>query len=532
MSAPRHRRGCPRPRTRPIPPAHPTGRPASAAAAGDFEGFAQGVEAGEDGGGAGADFRGHRCDIGHENGGNPGSGGGKDAVGAVLHGEAAGGGRAEGFDGAGKNFRVRLAVGNFVAAHEGGETLAETGVPQFDFRHGAVGGGRHGEEHPGVAQKVEEWQEAPLVGHGCLVQAAAVTRVGFAHEGVEIASRRHDVGEARAVARLALPDHRLIKAVRYPHAGRRLRLPPCRERDRLGVEEGAVHVEDDGGGPRQHRSALRLRFDFVHRQELVLRRGGKVANHSAMPELRDILDFCDERTRRSFVKDFPGAENGLQIENDGTVSKIGAAVDAGESAFRQAVDAGVDFLIVHHGLFWSGAHPFTGALRRKLKLALDNNLAVYSSHLPLDAHHEIGNNILLAKALGLEAHGGFVSYEGVNIGLLAKAGLTRAELRERLAALFPAGYTAIEKGGDELEHIGILTGSGRSALPELRANGCDTLVTGELRQEHFTVAEEEGLNLYLCGHYATETFGVRALADETARLFRLESVFLETECPL
>lgn len=251
-----------------------------------------------------------------------------------------------------------------------------------------------------------------------------------------------------------------------------------------------------------------------------------------MPELRDILDFCDERTRRSFVKDFPGAENGLQIENDGTVSKIGAAVDASESAFQKAVAAGVDFLIVHHGLFWGGARPFTGPFRRKLKLALDNNLAVYSSHLPLDAHHEIGNNILLAKALGLEAHGGFVPYEGVNIGLLTKAGLDRSNLRERLTRLFPAGFTAIEKGGEELEHIGILTGSGRSALSALRDNGCDTLVTGELRQEHFTFAEEEGLNLYLCGHYATETFGVRALADETARLFRLESVFLETGCPL
>ncbi len=251
-----------------------------------------------------------------------------------------------------------------------------------------------------------------------------------------------------------------------------------------------------------------------------------------MAKLNDLLRFMDERTNRQNIADFPGAENGLQIENNGTVSKIGAAVDASESAFRMAIDAGVDLLIVHHGMFWRGLRPVTGSFHRKLKLALDNNLAVYSSHLPLDAHTEIGNNARIAQALKFPAIGGFVTHEGIDIGLIARAGVSRDELRRRLKTLFPKGIIAIECGNSDLERVGILSGSGRSALPHLKEQNCDTLITGELRQEHFTLAEEEGLNLYICGHYATETFGVSALAGEAAAKFGLESAFFNTDCPL
>ena len=250
-----------------------------------------------------------------------------------------------------------------------------------------------------------------------------------------------------------------------------------------------------------------------------------------MAQLNEVIAFCGQVTRRLEVADFPGANNGLQLQNNGTVTRIGAAVDAGRIPFEMAVAEGIDLLIVHHGLFWNTPSSYSGSLYAKLKLAMDHNLAVYSSHLPLDAHPEIGNNRLLAQALGLEVADWFLAYEGTPIALLAK-GCGRADLKSRLQAEFGDAFTAIEFGSDNPERIALLTGSGRSALAELKANGTDTLITGELRQEHFNLAQEEGFNLYLCGHYATERYGVTALAELAGRKFDLPFSFLSTGCPL
>jgi len=252
-----------------------------------------------------------------------------------------------------------------------------------------------------------------------------------------------------------------------------------------------------------------------------------------MPVLSDIVAFCDARTRRAEIKDFGGAYNGLQVENNGTVKKIGAAVDAGQLPFAAAVAAKVDFLICHHGLFWTPPTPVTGINYAKIKTALDGNLAVYGSHLPLDAHPEIGNNALLAKALGLERVGSFLPHEGVDIAIIAAAPAGgRMQLTEKLKALFPNTYQGIEYGSEQPGRIGILTGSGQSAVSELKAQGLDTLVTGELRQHHFNMAQELGLNLYPCGHYATAVFGVQALAAEVAEKFGLKWEFIEQACLL
>lgn len=252
-----------------------------------------------------------------------------------------------------------------------------------------------------------------------------------------------------------------------------------------------------------------------------------------MAQLSEIVAFCDRRTRHSEIKDFDGAHNGLQVGNDGTVRKIAAAVDAGLRPFELAIEAGADFLICHHGLFWSPPIPVTGGAYAKLKTALDGNLAVYGAHLPLDCHPEIGNNALLADALGLEKCGTFLSYEGTDIAVVAKGPEGgRTALAERLKARFPETYQAIEYGGSQPARIAILTGSGQSAVTRLKAEGIDTLITGELRQHHFNMAQELELNLYPCGHYATETFGVQALAAEAAAEFDLEWTFIEQPCPL
>ncbi len=250
-----------------------------------------------------------------------------------------------------------------------------------------------------------------------------------------------------------------------------------------------------------------------------------------MASLKDIVAFCDERTRQKEFKDFNGAFNGLQVENDGTVSKIGASVDAGIEPFRLAREAGIDFLICHHGLFWNPPTPLTGSNFQKVKLAMDSNLAVYGSHLPLDAHPEIGNSAILAEQIDLDPIDSFLPYEGINIGLITRPKTSWNHSREKLKALFPDTYTAMEYGSVEPEAVAICTGSGASAVGNL-PSGINTLITGELRQHHFNMAQELALNLYPCGHYATEVFGVKALAAELAKAFNLDWVFVDTPCPL
>jgi dinuclear metal center YbgI/SA1388 family protein len=252
-----------------------------------------------------------------------------------------------------------------------------------------------------------------------------------------------------------------------------------------------------------------------------------------MATLQEIVAFCDQRTRRDQIKDFDGAYNGLQIENDGKVKRIGAAVDAGQRPFESAIAEGVDFLICHHGLFWTAHIPLIGSNARKIKTAFDGNLAVYGAHLPLDCHPEIGNNALLAAELGLKKVDTFLEYEGNDMGVITQGPMEgRKLLANKLQALFPETYQAIEYGSEKPKRIGILTGSGQSAVPHLLANDVDTLITGELRQHHFNMAQELGLNLYPCGHYATEVFGVKALAKEVAQKFELEWQFIEQPCRL
>ncbi len=249
--------------------------------------------------------------------------------------------------------------------------------------------------------------------------------------------------------------------------------------------------------------------------------------------LLDVVAFCDARISLHEIKDFEGACNGLQIENNGEVTKIAAAVDAGRIPFEKAIEEEVDFIICHHGLFWNKPIPLTGSNYQKVKLVFNNNLAVYSAHLPLDCHPEIGNNALLASALGLKNLHTFLPYEGNDMAIIAEGpSHGRSELANKLQVLFPDTYKGIEYGNEKPNRIAILTGSGQSAVPHLKANGIDTLITGELRQHHFNMAQELGLNLYPCGHYATEIFGVKALANEVAEKFDLEWIFIEEPCSL
>lgn len=250
-----------------------------------------------------------------------------------------------------------------------------------------------------------------------------------------------------------------------------------------------------------------------------------------MVTLDTLVRYCDERTRLSTYKDAPGAFNGLQVSNRGRVTKIGAAVDAGLVPFQKAVSAGVDFLIVHHGIYWDQPKPLVGPAYERIALLVERQCALYSNHLPLDGHPELGNNALLARQLGLDPRLPFLVRDGINVGWAASHQGSRAHLRAQIEQLYPR-VIAIEYGSEHPSAVAFCSGSGNSAVPELARAGLDTLVTGELREEWFTVAQEQRLNLYLCGHYATEVHGVRALAAELSAQFSLPWEFIATDNPL
>ncbi|GAB4172671.1 MAG: Nif3-like dinuclear metal center hexameric protein [Terrimicrobiaceae bacterium] len=247
-----------------------------------------------------------------------------------------------------------------------------------------------------------------------------------------------------------------------------------------------------------------------------------------MIPLADLTAYLDSALKISEFDDYPNALNGLQVENAGEVAKVAAAVDACEATILAAVEAGADLLLVHHGIFWGGLGAVTGPLYRKLRVAIENGLAIYSAHLPLDAHPEVGNNALLAEALGLRNHREpFLEVRGREIGVVVEATINREVLHSRLEAETHGRVVLAPGGPVSTSRIAIVSGGAGSEIGRVAAEGVDTFITGEGPHWCYTAAEELGVNLFLAGHYATETYGVKALAEHLAERFRLSWEFID-----
>ena len=246
-----------------------------------------------------------------------------------------------------------------------------------------------------------------------------------------------------------------------------------------------------------------------------------------MASVREVVAFADSYLRIDEIEDWPNALNGLQIENSGSITKIGAAVDASTHTFRVAAEREIDFLIVHHGLFWSGLQPVAGVLYRQLKLALESDIALYSAHLPLDLHSDVGNNALLARALGFETTEPFLETKGQLIGRKITASVRRDELIRKLEQSLGRPIQCVGAGPAETRVIGIVTGAAGSEIYAVADAGVDTFITGEAPHWAAVAAEELGVNLLLGGHYATETFGVKALAAHLSERFKIPWEFID-----
>jgi dinuclear metal center YbgI/SA1388 family protein len=245
-------------------------------------------------------------------------------------------------------------------------------------------------------------------------------------------------------------------------------------------------------------------------------------------DLTQIVSYTNEHLRISQIADSANALNGLQVENSGAVSKIGAAVDASARVVALAVEREVNLLIVHHGLFWPGLQAIAAGRREMLEQILQHDLAIFSAHLPLDVHSVLGNNAQLAAALRLENTEPFFEAKGQPIGLKIRAQIPREELLRRLETSVGGPVKIFATGPTETKSIGLITGGAGSEIYSVAREGVDTFITGEAPHWAAVAAEELKINLFLGGHYATETFGVKALASHLSDRFNVPWEFLDS----
>jgi dinuclear metal center YbgI/SA1388 family protein len=244
-------------------------------------------------------------------------------------------------------------------------------------------------------------------------------------------------------------------------------------------------------------------------------------------KLAELVAYLNSFLRIREVPDDAEAMNGLQVENGGEVATIAVAVDACEAVILEAARTRADLLLVHHGLFWGPRTPVTGRSFRRLAALVRGGIAVYSAHLPLDVHPEVGNNAVLARLLGLEPAGIWGEYLGTPIGVWGDLALDREDAIGRLQAVLGVAPKLLPGGPTRTSRIGVVTGAGGSLIRQAHAAGIDTFITGEAKHAAYFDAEELGVNVILAGHYATETVGVKALGAHLADRFGLAWSFLD-----
>ena len=246
-----------------------------------------------------------------------------------------------------------------------------------------------------------------------------------------------------------------------------------------------------------------------------------------MTTIDEVAAYTDELLSTSAIPDYPSALNGLQLQCNAELRGIAAAVDLSTRAIKGAIEFDANLLLVHHGMFWGGLTPLTGAAYRRVRLLLDNDIAVYSSHIPLDFHATLGNNALLARQLDLTPSQPFARYQGISIGLAGECDVTTQSLVDR-AATFARKHGHETRStpvadGRRTRRWGMCSGAGASAdtLSEAMAAGIDTLIVGEGPHWTAITAEENDLVIIYAGHYATETLGVCALAQHLSDRYKV-----------
>jgi dinuclear metal center YbgI/SA1388 family protein len=255
-----------------------------------------------------------------------------------------------------------------------------------------------------------------------------------------------------------------------------------------------------------------MRSDFLHTLSTV---------PSFSVKLESILQYLDEYLAVSGHPDYPTALNGLQVDGPAEVETVVTAVDASMASITAAADL---------GLFWEGLQPVVGRRFQRLEALIVAEIALYSCHLPLDAHPEVGNCACLARAIGLELEGRLGRYQDADIGWWGSLAepTTAAGLADLVSTGVGGGPVRVLDGGpDRVSTVGVVTGEGGAFVREAAEAGLDAFVTGEGSHHTFFDAAEFGTHVLFAGHYATETFGVRALGAHLTERFGMDSHFID-----
>jgi dinuclear metal center YbgI/SA1388 family protein len=250
--------------------------------------------------------------------------------------------------------------------------------------------------------------------------------------------------------------------------------------------------------------------------------------------LTSIISALDELLNPGAFEDL--GPNGLQVPGPEEVGTVVTGVSAQRELVERAIAEGAQLVLVHHGLFWNFQPTgLTPVLAERLRPLFKHDIALAGYHLPLDGHPELGNNAILAERLGCERHEAFAAYKGTPIGRAGTFpgdGVPAADLFERVRELTARVPTVFDGGPERVRRIGIVSGSGADWLQDAIDLGLDAFLTGEPREHVMSIAREAGIHFIAAGHYATETFGVRALGDWLAERFGVQHVWIDIPNPV
>jgi dinuclear metal center YbgI/SA1388 family protein len=254
----------------------------------------------------------------------------------------------------------------------------------------------------------------------------------------------------------------------------------------------------------------------------------------SVTRLTSIIAALDELLMPGAFEDL--GPNGLQVPGPQEVSCVVTGVSAQRELSERAVSEGAELVLVHHGLFWDFQPTgLTPVLAERLRPLFKHDIALAGYHLPLDAHPEVGNNAILAERLGCERHEAFGSHKGASIGRVGAFpgdGIAAQDLFERVREVTARVPTVFDGGPERVRRIGIVSGGGAGWLDEAIALGLDAFLTGEPREHVMALAREAGIHFIAAGHYATETFGVRALGHWLAGRFGVRHVWIDIPNPV
>jgi len=247
-----------------------------------------------------------------------------------------------------------------------------------------------------------------------------------------------------------------------------------------------------------------------------------------MVKREDIVNYCDDYLDIGIFKDY--CPNGLQVEGKAAIKKIISGVTASQALIDAAIEQQADLLLVHHGFFWKGENPvLTGIKKRRLKALLLNDMNLLAYHLPLDANKHLGNNILLAKKLGIKPEQYFSTNDIALLGTIEKQ--TGNEFRQCIANVLDRVPLHIE-ADRMINRVALCTGAAQSYINQAIDLGVDAFISGEVSENTWHIAKENNIHYFAAGHHATERYGVQALGEHLAAQFDLKHTFIDINNPI